>query len=134
MSLEEKLSLRKALEKTNKDYAGSHKYLKASHAYIEKDISILDPDYIIMPSVSDNRFLKPYKDKIINIYQINGQVINNMASKNGNMSGKYSKYDKEKLPAIIKEYYKEIQGINLDSFLYVFDYLDKVYENYIKNK
>ena len=85
-------------------------------------------------SVSDARFLQPYKNKIINIYQINGQVINNMASENGTMAGKYSKYNKEKLPAIIKECYEVIKGINQENFLYLFDYLDKVYEEYILNK
>ena len=134
MSMNEKNTLRKTLEKRNEDYAGAHKYLKASHAYIENDISILEPDYIIMPSVSDARFLRPYKNKIINIYQINGQVINNMASENGTMAGKYSKYNKEKLPAIIKECYEVIKGINQENFLYLFDYLDKVYEEYILNK
>ena len=57
-----------------------------------------------------------------------------MASENGTMAGKYSKYNKEKLPAIIKECYEVIKGINQENFLYLFDYLDKVYEEYILNK
>ena len=98
----------------NKDYAGDSELLKASHVYIENDIKILQPDYIIMPKVNDSAFLKQFKDKtiIIDIYQINGTVVNNMASENGSLSKKYFKVKPEDLPDIIREYYEEISGIN----------------------
>ena len=64
----------------NLDYAGNPNYLSESHAYVENDIKILKPDYIIMPKTiywADRDFIDKIKGtaKIIPIYQINARNI-----------------------------------------------------------
>jgi len=72
--------------KKNKDYANKLSYLKKSFSYIKKELEILDPDIIIIPSSSyklatlkKELFVK--KRIMIPIYQTNLRVINSHLNK-----------------------------------------------------
>lgn len=128
LTSEEKLQLKKKLNRCNIDYATMLKYLKSSGKYIQTDIDIFAPDYIIMPNMEDNGFIDSIKGnaRIIRINQMNGTVVNNMApNKRNKYCSKYAQYDVNALPVAIKYAYESIRGINLENYRYVFDYLDK---------
>lgn len=121
--------IKKELNRCNKDYATMSEYLKISSAYIQADIEILKPDYIIMPNVKDNGFIASVKGnaKTIRIYQMISRVVNNYIapSKRNHYCSKYSKRDVNELPTAVKFAYESIRGINLENYRYVFDYLDQ---------
>lgn len=127
LTFDEKTRLKKELNRCNIDYATMLDYLKASCAYVQKDIEILKPDCIIMPNMKDNGFIDSIKGhaEVIRICQMNGTVINNLApNKRNNGCSKYSKRDIDELPPAVKIAYESIRGINLGNYQYVFDYLD----------
>ena len=67
--------------KQNLDYASNPKFLEHSHKYVEADISILSPDYIVIPKTiyeTDRSFIDSIKGnaQVIPIYQINSKNIN----------------------------------------------------------
>lgn len=129
LTSDEKARLKKELNRCNIDYATMLDYLKASYVYIQKDIEILKPDYIIMPNMEDNGFINSIKGhaKIIRIHQMNGTVVNNLApNKRNHYCSKYSKCDIDELPPAVKFAYEAIRGINLENYQYVFNYLDRV--------
>ena len=118
-------------KKRNLDYAGSLNFLKESHEYIESDIRILKPDYIILPKKiyqTDYKFISEIKGNaiIIPIYQINARTINLHI-------GKYPKASREDLDVIFQEWYHHLgsNGINgktKQNFLSIFAYLEDVLE------
>jgi hypothetical protein len=62
---------------SNKDYAGSLKYMKPSLAFIEEDLKLLNPDVVIIPrtiyrTICKNEPVKKLLDvrKVVPIYQI----------------------------------------------------------------
>jgi len=136
LSYDDKLRLKKELNRCNIDYATMQDYLKASSVYIKAELDILKPDYIIMPNMKDNRFIDSVKGnaKIIRICQMNATVVNNMApNKRNQYKSKYCQFDINELPPAVKTAYTSIRGINLDNYRYVFDYLDKVLESEFTN-
>lgn len=113
----------------NIDYASNQKYLEASRAFIQADLEVLQPDYIIMHNMNDHGFINSIKGKaeIIQIHQMGGRVINNMGE-NGrsNPQNRYCPRDIQTLPASIQNAYNGIQRISQEKYKYVFDYLDHV--------
>lgn len=116
----------------NQDYAGDPEYLAESHAYVETDLRILKPDYIIMPKTiygADRDFIDSVKEnaKIIPIYQINARNIN-LRIKN------YPRKSVRDIPPEVMEWYAHlgsngISGKTKENFLSVFSYLDEIMQN-----
>lgn len=120
---------KETLSKINIDTAGNA-ILKFSHPFIQKDIEILKPDYIIMPNVGDKEFLKsflPSNVKMIEIYQMTSRVINAGIIRKCRKYEKISPGDYNSLPDVIQEACKNVTGVNMEQFSYLFDYLEKVY-------
>lgn len=119
----------------NRDYAKNSSYLSESHRYIESDIKILKPDYIIMPKTiywSDRDFMDAVKGdaKIIPIYQINARNINLRISC-------YPRLAVQELSSALMEWYTHlsdngITGKTQENFLSVFGYMDNVMKNQIR--
>lgn len=112
----------------NIDYATEFDCLKKSFAYIQTDIEVLKPHYIIMPNMEDNGFIVSVKGnaKIIRIRQMNGTTVNSMApNKRNHYCSKYSKFDISELHEAVKSAYCSTCGISLENYRYVFDYLDR---------
>lgn len=119
----------------NQDYAGNPDYLAESHAYIEHDIKILKPDYIIMPKTiywTDRDFIDRIRGnaRIIPIYQINARNINLRIGE------KYPKRAMQELDPIVKEWYEHLTGSGItgktkENFLSIFSYIDDVLQNKI---
>lgn len=132
----EKKILYKQLGNKNIDTADKNCYLTVSRDYILQDIAILEPDYIIMPRINDTAFITELRKrtKIIEIYQMNSQVVNQMGEGGrNNPNNIYKSRDIEQLPDIIQRACQEIKGINHEKYRYVFDYLDKVLESELTN-
>ena len=116
----------------NQDYAGCGDYLQNSRDYIEADIAILKPDYVIMPKTiywTDKEFIDGIKGKakIIPIYQMNARNINLRIKK-------YPKRAVDDLKGVLPYWYAQLNanGINgkiKENFLSVFSYLDSVLQN-----
>lgn len=119
----------------NQDYAGNPNYLSKSHAYVENDIKILKPDYIIMPKTiywADRDFVDAVKGdaKIIPIYQINARNIN-LRIKN------YPRIALQELHPELMKWYENlgsngISGETQKNFLSIFHYLDDVMQNQMR--
>lgn len=119
----------------NKDYAGNSSYLAESHVYVENDIKILKPDYIILPKTiywTDRDFIDCVKGdtKIIPIYQINARNIN-LRIKN------YPRASEQEISPEVMEWYTHLgsNGISWrtkENFLSVFSYLDDVMQNQMR--
>ena len=118
--------------KQNTDYASNVDFLKFSHDYIESDISILKPDYIIMPKTiysTDRQFIDSVKGRaiIIPIYQINAKNINMRIKK-------YPSIDETKLQKPFYDWWLHLgdgvlKGKTQNNFLSIFAYLDEVLAN-----
>ena len=120
--------------KSNIDYANKAEYLSHSHSYVEKDIEILRPDYIIMPKTiynTDRQFIDAVKGdaKIIPIYQINAKNINMRITDFPPRS------PGELLPPLYDWWNHLADGVlkgkTQMNFLSVFSYVDYVMENEI---
>ena len=119
----------------NLDYAGNPNYLSESHAYVENDIKILKPDYIIMPKTiywADRDFIDKIKGtaKIIPIYQINARNINLRINE-------YPKLSIQQLNPVIAGWYKHlgdnrIVGKTKENFLSIFSYLDDIMQSQMR--
>ena len=119
----------------NRDYAKNSSYLSESHEYIESDIKILKPDYIIMPKTiywADRNYIDAVKGdaKIIPIYQINARNINLRISR-------YPQLPIQELSPVLMEWYTHlsdhgITGKTQENFLSMFSYIDDVIENQIR--
>jgi hypothetical protein len=123
--------------KQNLDYASNLKFLEHSHKYVEADISILSPDYIVIPKTiyeSDRTFIDSIKGnaQVIPIYQIN--------SKNINMRIKaYPPIEECDLYPMIRTWWIRLsdgvlKGKTQQNFLSVFNYLDDVLTNIQNNR
>lgn len=125
-------------EEANEDYTKfstrvARKYLEESHPYLEAEMSVLQPDYVIIPKTlyetNKNFFDKiAVGAKIIPIYQINAGNINRIISK------KYAEKEYELLPIAIKNCYdnlgiNKLSGKTKKNYLAVFSYLDDEISN-----
>lgn len=118
----------------NRDYAGNSGYLAESHVYIENDIRILRPDYIIMPKTiywADRDFVDGHKAgaKIIPIYQINARNINFRIKE-------HPITPLQELAPAVQDWYKHLSRSGTftktqENFLSIFSYLDNVLQNQI---
>lgn len=123
--------------KTNEDKATNKEILGKSIKYINSDLEVLKPDYVIMPkSILDtlNDDIDKIKGnaKIIGIYQINNRVINCTI----NRIYKNKKVTVESLDTTIASFYEKIKYKNKskENFLSVFSYLDEVFDDVFKEK
>ena len=122
----------------NIDYANDFNKLKELRKYIEADIGILNPDFIIMPKKiydTERVFINSIKGNatIIPINQINASVINR------HIARRNERYDKDKLTPAMLEWYNHlgkngITGKTKENYLSVFSYLDKQIETWVKQK
>lgn len=128
--------------KTNEDYAGIADMLKESHNYIRKDVGLLQPNYIIMPKTiyqTDCKFIEEIKGNavILPIYQINAGNINRWIKKYV-IARNEARKEESDLPDLVRKWYHEISrtglsgisGKTYENFLYVFNYMDDVIQNY----
>lgn len=119
----------------NKDYISNLSYLKYSIPFIEEELSILKPNYIIIPKKAYE--LKPIKDifqkivpeaKIVPIYQLTSTVVNcHLASK---ISEKEITKFKRRVPKNIKNWVSDIHinGLRKDGMYYYFLHVLNVIE------
>lgn len=117
--------------KRNADYAGDPDKLSESQAYIQADIEILKPDYIVMIGQMYNGkgkqkvFIDGIKGdaKVVPIYQITPTTINNPRT-----FRKFPPAKLEDLHPSIRQWYKNFNAGAISSpyFLSVFSYLDDV--------
>ena len=117
--------------KRNTDYAGDPDKLSESQAYIQADIEILKPDYIVMIGQMYNgkgkqkAFIDSIKGdaKVVPIYQITPTTINNPRT-----FRKFPPAKLEDLHPSIRQWYKNFNAGAISSpyFLSVFSYLDAV--------
>ncbi len=115
--------------KHNVDYASNQKFLEHSHKYIEADISILCPDYIIIPKSiyeTDRRFIDSIKGNamVIPLYQINAKNINMRITS-------YPPMKDEALFPTLRDWWNHLsegalKGKTQQNFLCVFNYIDDV--------
>lgn len=113
--------------KKNKDYAKDKEKLISSENYVEQDIAILQPDFIIMPQViynTEKKFMDSIKGKatIIPIYQINHRTVNLTINSN------FPSYNKDNLHPLLYDWYNNLWNNSKTqaNYLSVFTYLDKV--------
>lgn len=111
----------------NKDYAKDRAKLMHSENYVEQDIALLKPDYIIMPITIYNKekaFIDNVKGNstIIPIYQINYRTVNLIINSN------FHAYNKDNLHPLVSEWYNNLWNNSKTkaNYLSVFTYLDKV--------
>lgn len=113
--------------KKNKDYAKDKDKLISSENYVEQDIAVLKPDFIIMPQTiykTEKNFMDSIKGKatIIPIYQINHRTVNLIINSN------FPECNKDNLPPLVYDWYNNLwnNSITQANYLSVFTYLDKV--------
>lgn len=121
----------------NQDYAGSEDYLRQSHAYLQADMEILKPDYIIIPKTiywTDKAFIDQVKGdaQIIPVYQMNARNINLRIKK-------YPRTPVDELNPILRSWYEQlyangITGKTKENFLSVFAYLDEILQSKLGNR
>lgn len=121
--------------KTNEDKATNKKILGKSIKYIESDLEVLKPDYVIMPksifgTLNDDMDKIKGNAEIIGIYQINNRVINCTI----NRIYKNKKVTVESLDTTIASFYEKIKYKNKskENFLSIFSYLDEVFDDVFK--
>ena len=116
----------------NKDYAKDIDKLKTSFDFIRADLSVLLPEYIIMPkTIFNNKCVKNLLseyielDNVVRIYQINAGVVNRTIKK------LYPDPKKEcDLRQPLLKWYEDYLDKPLKTnFLHVFAYLDKELQN-----
>lgn len=128
----------------NEDYANNSSKLECSHDYIEKDIAILKPDYIIMPksiwNTDNKKFISKVKGEtqIIPIYQINAGTINRTINRNSEYSVKGKRVEDliGGLDEVLRLWYMQLgnnglKGKTHKNFLSVFAYMDDMLKKYI---
>lgn len=118
--------------KSNSDYASNSEMLKESQDYIKADISVLQPDYIIMVESmytgggKQKDFIDDIKGKakVIPIYQITATTINNPHT--FREFSDFSPASINELDDVLKRWYDNNQAgiITNHNFLSVFGYLD----------
>ena len=116
-------------KKINKDYASNSAKLNESQEYIEADIEILHPDYIIMVKTmyegtgNQKEFIDSIKGDatIIPIPQINGTTVNTLkAFRESKMAAL------EELHPAINLWYPNLKSVSHKNFMRVFSYLDNI--------
>jgi hypothetical protein len=120
----------------NNDYAGNIDFLRYSFKYIEADLSILQPNIIIMPHriysfCEVKELINTYVPSClcIPIYQMNAHNINRK-----DRISKYSKRKKENIDPILLDWHEKISDrrIPKNNFLSVYNYLDYILNKYRK--
>lgn len=129
--LSKRKNISKIAAKNNIDYAGNIKLMELSHKFVAKDISTLNPDYIILPRTmyeAAKSFIDKIKGdaKIIPIHQMLAGNVHNHIAPNDRNKKTYKKYDACDLHPSVQECYSHMTTVSLDKYLYVFGYLDEL--------